>query len=51
MSTLKNSSYFKKMTQKEASAIVGVSLRSYKDYENEESKVGTLKYNYMLQVA
>ena len=38
------------MTQKEASAIVGVSLRSYKDYENEESKVGTLKYNYMLQL-
>ena len=50
MSTLKTLRISKKLTQKEASAIVGVSLRSYKDYENEESKVGTLKYNYMLQL-
>ena len=50
MSTLKTLRISKKLTQKEASAIVGVSLRSYKDYENEESKIGTLKYNYMLQL-
>ena len=50
MSTLKTLRISKKLTQKESSAIVGVSLRSYKDYENEESKVGTLKYNYMLQL-
>lgn len=50
LSTLKTLRISKKLTQKEASAIVGVSLRSYKDYENEESKVGTLKYNYMLQL-
>ena len=50
MSTLKKLRISKKLTQKEASALVGVSLRSYKDYENEESKVGTIKYNYMLQL-
>lgn len=24
-------------------------MRSYKSYENDEKKVGTLKYNYMMQ--
>ena len=28
--------------------MLGVSLRSYKTYENDEGKIGTLKYNYML---
>lgn len=49
MSTLKEMRISKGLTQEEASALLGVSLRSYKSYENDEDKVGTLKYNYMLQ--
>ena len=36
---LKNSLYFKKIDPKEAGAIVGVSLKSYKGYKNEELKL------------
>ena len=39
----------KGLTQVEASFLLGVSLRSYKTYENDEGKIGTLKYNYMLE--
>ena len=49
MSTLKEMRISKGLTQEEACALLGVSLRSYKTYENDEDKVGTLKYNYMLQ--
>ena len=28
--------------------IIGMSLRSYKSYENDKEKVGTIKYNYIL---
>ncbi len=38
----------KKLTQLQAAEILGISLRSYKSYENDEDKVGTLKYNYIL---
>ena len=38
----------KKFTQAQAALLLGVSLRSYKQYENEVSKIGTIKYNYML---
>ena len=48
MSTLKELRLSKKITQQEAAAILGVSLRSYKEYENNESKVGTLKYRSMV---
>lgn len=48
MSTLKELRLSKKLTQQEASAILGVSLRSYKEYENNEGKVGTLKYRSMV---
>lgn len=48
MSTLKEMRISKGLTQEEASVLLGVSLRSYKTYENDEDKVGTLKYNYML---
>lgn len=37
-----------KFTQEEASNFLGVSLRSYIDYEKDNSKVGTIKYNYMI---
>ena len=49
MSTLKKMRISKGLTQEEASALLGVSLRSYKTYENDGSKVGTLKYNYMIE--
>lgn len=41
MRTLKN------LTQKEASILTGIPLRTYKNYENDKKKVGTLKYNYL----
>ena len=48
MSELKELRMSKKLTQEEASALLGVSLRSYKTYENDESKKTTLKYRYLL---
>ncbi len=36
------------LTQREAAARTGVSLRSYVSYENDEDKAGTLKYRYLL---
>lgn len=48
MSTLKKLRIAKGLTQEGASVLLGVSLRSYKTYENDEGKIGTLKYNYML---
>ena len=50
MSDLKKIRISKGFTQKEASALLGISLRSYKTYENDESKIGTLKYNYMAEL-
>ena len=38
----------KKLTQLQASELTGIPLRTYKEYENSESKVGTIKYNYIL---
>ncbi|MEE1314260.1 MAG: nucleotidyltransferase domain-containing protein [Faecalimonas sp.] len=38
-----------KMTQARAAAYVGVSLRTYKTYENDVTKKGTLKYRYIVQ--
>ena len=38
----------KKLTQKQVAELVGISLRSYKSYENDEDKQGTIKYNYIL---
>lgn len=39
----------KKMTQQEVADLVGVSLRSYKSYENDEGKRNTIKYNYIVE--
>ena len=36
-------------TQTECAAFLGVSLRSYKDYENNPAKVNSIKYRYMLE--
>ena len=38
----------KKLTQQQVAEMLGISLRSYKSYENDADKVGTLKYNYIL---
>ena len=39
----------KKMTQQEVAELVGISLRSYKSYENDEEKRDTIKYNYIVE--
>ena len=39
----------KKMTQQEVADFVGISLRSYKSYENDEEKQNTIKYNYIVE--
>ena len=38
----------KKITQKQASEICGISLRSYKTYENDIDKKTTIKYAYLV---
>lgn len=50
MDTLKDIRLNKKLTQKDAANLAGISLRSYKDYENDESKIGTFKYNYLIDL-
>lgn len=49
MENLKELRIEKKMTQKQVSELVGISLRSYKTYENDANKTGTLKYNYIVE--
>jgi hypothetical protein len=49
MEKLKELRKEKNLTQKQVADTVGISLRSYKTYENDESKVGTIKYKYILQ--
>ena len=39
----------KKMTQQEVADLVGISLRSYKSFENDEEKRDTIKYNYIVE--
>lgn len=48
MEDLKELRIDKKMTQQQVADLVGISLRSYKSYENEEAKKGTAKYNYIV---
>ena len=48
MSAIKELRTEKKLTQQQVAEMLGISLRSYKSYENDENKVGTLKYNYIL---
>lgn len=49
MSELKDIRKEKNMTQQEVANLVGVSVRSYKDYENDSKKENTLKYKYILE--
>ena len=48
MSTLKALRISKKLTQQQACELLGISLRSYKEYENNESKTNSLKYRSMV---
>ena len=48
MSDLKELRIEKKLTQREVAETLGISLRTYKSYENDENKVGTIKYNYII---
>lgn len=49
MTELKSRRIEKKLTQQEAAKRIGVSLRSYVMYENDESKTDTVKYRFLLQ--
>jgi len=49
MTELKSCRLSKNLTQKEASEALGVSLRSYVTYENDESRQKTTKYRFLLQ--
>ena len=49
MSELKDIRIEKRMTQQEVADLVGISLRSYKSYENEEEKSDSIKYKYILE--
>ena len=48
METLKTLRNEKGLTQQQAADLAGISIRSYKSYENDISKTGTLKYNYIV---
>lgn len=49
MNGLKELRIRKKLTQRETAELLGVSLRSYISYENEERKAGTPKYRFLMQ--
>ena len=49
MNSLKTLRINKRMTQKEAAARIGVSLRSYVSYENDDSKSNSSKYRFLLR--
>ena len=47
MTTLKEIRTIKRLTQREAARRIGVSLRSYISYENDEDKASTPKYRFL----
>lgn len=46
--TLKELRKSKKLTQKECAEYLNIPLRTYQNYENNQSKVETIKYNYIV---
>ena len=50
MDTLKTLRIERHITQVQAAGIAGISLRSYKTYENDESKIGSIKYEYIYKL-
>lgn len=49
MSTIKQIRKEKGITQQEAAIITSIPLRTFKLYENDASRQGTIKYNYIMQ--
>ena len=49
MGELKEMRIEKKLTQQQVADLVGISLRSYKSYENDDKKRNTLKYRYIME--
>ena len=49
MGELKDLRIEKKLTQQEVADLVGISLRSYKSYANDDGKRGTIKYKYIVE--
>ena len=49
MSEIKELRLDKKLTQQQVADLVGISLRSYKSYENDEDKKDTIKYDYIVE--
>lgn len=49
MATLKETRIAKQLTQQETARRLGVSLRSYIMYENDNSRENTIKYRFLLQ--
>ena len=49
MTELKRIRTAKRITQQEAANMIGISLRSYVSYENDESKSESTKYRFLLQ--
>ena len=49
MGELKELRIEKGLTQQETAEFLGVSLRSYKSYENDKEKRDTIKYKYMVE--
>lgn len=47
--TLKELRKKKKLTQAACAKYLGIPLRTYQNYETDTSKVGSIKYNFMLQ--
>lgn len=47
--TLKELRKKKKLTQAACAKYLGIPLRTYQNYETDASKVGSIKYNFMLQ--
>ena len=47
--TLKELRKTKKLTQAACAKYLGIPLRTYQNYETDASKVGSIKYNFMLQ--
>lgn len=50
MSRLKGLRIEKKMTQQNVADLIGISLRSYKSYENDVEKQNTIKYKYIVEM-
>ena len=49
MNKIKKMRTEKKLTQQQVADLVGISLRSYKSYENDEEKRETIKYKYIME--